>query len=91
MSLYRTSRYADQNSRDVMLIRDNGTQTRTIYRRPPARTAGNGFYIWRSGDRIDRVASWALGDPQLAWRILDVNPEVLNAHNIAPGTRIRLP
>jgi hypothetical protein len=74
-----------------MLVKADGSQTRTIYRRPPVRTAGSGFYIWRSGDRIDRVANWALGDPQLAWRILDVNPEILNAHSITPGTRIRLP
>ena len=91
MSLYRSSRYADDNARDIMLVKDDGSQTRTVYRRPPTQPAGTSFYVWRSGDRIDRVAAWAVGDPQQAWRILDINPEVLNAHSIEPGTRIRLP
>lgn len=91
MSLYRTSRYADRHSRDLMLVSQDRTQTRTLIRRPPAERVAKGFHIWRAGDRIDRVAHWALGDPQQAWQILDANPEILNPLTIKPGTRIRIP
>lgn len=74
-----------------MLVSGNRTQTRTVTRRPPAAREALGFHIWRQGDRIDRVAYWALGDPQQAWKILDANPEIANPLDIKPGTRIRIP
>lgn len=91
MALYRNSRYADNRSRDIMLVRD-GHQTRTVTRTPPSRkTPTGGFHIWRAGDRLDQVAQWVLGDPKLGWRILDVNPDIHDSNNIEPGTRVWLP
>lgn len=91
MSLYRNSRYADDRSRDMMLILGK-SQTRTVTRRPPMNLVPRGgYHLWRAGDRIDRVAAWALGNPREAWRILDANPTIVDATNIEPGTVVRLP
>jgi nucleoid-associated protein YgaU len=43
------------------------------------------------GDRIDYLASIYLGSAVLWWKILDVNPEINNPFNIAPGTVLRIP
>lgn len=91
MALYRTSRYVDGLSRDIMLIDGSGSQTRTVFRRPPRGVPTRQFHIWRAGDRLDRVANWAFGDPERAWEILDANPHILNAMSIKPGTKIRIP
>lgn len=91
MSLYKSSRYADEQSRDIMMVY-GVDQRRTVTRRPPTKELPRGgFHVWRAGDRIDRVAQWALGDPAKWWRILDVNPEIVDASNIPPGTHVRLP
>jgi hypothetical protein len=93
MSLYRDSRYADPaTSRDVTLIKSDGMQVRTLFRRPAYTGSFNiTHYVWRAGDRIDRVSYLYLGDPQKYWQILDLNPEILDANQIEPGTTIRIP
>ena len=42
-------------------------------------------------DRLDALANKYLGDSQLWWQILDINPEVINPFNITPGTQLRIP
>lgn len=91
--LYASSRYADTSTtRDVMLVQPGGTQLRTLIRRPvitgriPTTT-----YVWRAGDRVDRVAFRLLGDPGKWWQIMDVNPELPNPTAIEPGTVLRIP
>lgn len=91
MALYNASRYTDAHSRDMMLINPDQTQRRTITRRPPVGLNSGAFHIWRAGDRLDRIANWAYGDPKQVWRILDLNPHILNGHSIEPGTVVRLP
>lgn len=49
------------------------------------------WYTWRSSDRIDQLAQDLLGDGNSWWKIMDINPDVLNPFNIAPGTQIRVP
>lgn len=90
--LYKNSRYAEPDARDVMLLQPDGRQVRTLYRgldHTGEHTVSN--YTWRAGDRIDRVADRFLQDPLRYWEILDLNPEILNAHQIEPGTQVRIP
>lgn len=91
--LYASSRYADPaTTRDVMLVQPAGTQLRTLIRRP--RVTGQikvVTYVWRAGDRIDRLAQQFLGDPGKWWQIMDINPELPNPAAIAPGTVLRIP
>lgn len=48
-------------------------------------------YTWTSEDRIDIISFEFLGSPNLWWKIMDINPEIVNPFNIAPGTVIRIP
>lgn len=91
--LLRTSRYADPTTtNDIMLVDQNGNQVRTLFRRPNwSGTFDFVYYVWREGDRIDRIAQRFLGDPTMYWKIMDLNPEILNPGQIAPGTNVRIP
>ena len=91
--LYQTSRYADPAStRDVALVRPDGAQVRALFRTPGNQTGARfGTYVWRAGDRLDRVAKDFLGDPSKFWKILDINPEIGNPANISPGLTLRIP
>lgn len=92
MTLYRNSRYADGNTRDVILVDQNENRYRTLYRYPEVNgTRTLTYYVWRAGDRIDRLAAEHLGSPDLFYRILDLNPEIIDPHHIEPGTKVRLP
>jgi len=92
MTLYQQSRYTDATSNDVLLDAGRGETVRTLYRRPSfSGSYSIQYHIWRAGDRIDRLAHAYLNDPAKYWVILDLNPEILDAHNIEPGTRIRVP
>lgn len=92
MTLYRNSRYADPNTRDEILVDDAGNRYRTLYRYPEVSgTLSVSYYVWRAGDRIDKLASEHLGSPDLYYRILDLNPEIIDPHHIEPGTKVRLP
>jgi hypothetical protein len=40
---------------------------------------------------MDMVAASLLGSPDLWWRIMDYNPEIIDAFNIPIGTVLRIP
>jgi hypothetical protein len=48
-------------------------------------------YEWKDGDRLDLIANKFLGNPQFWWKIMDLNPEVINPTQISAGTLLRLP
>jgi hypothetical protein len=48
-------------------------------------------YIWKESDRIDTVAAKFLGDPQIWWKITDINEHIQDPWNITPGVGIRIP
>jgi hypothetical protein len=92
MTLYRNSRYADTNTRDEILVDVTGNRYRTLYRYPSIDgTLSVSYYVWKASDRIDRLAAEHLGSPDLYYRILDLNPEIIDPHHIEPGTKVRLP
>lgn len=49
------------------------------------------YYTWVERDRIDLIADTFLGRPDYWWKIMDLNPEILDPYNIAIGTVIRVP
>ena len=48
-------------------------------------------YEWIETDRLDLLANKFLGNSELWWQILDINPEIIDPLNILPGTNIRIP
>ena len=92
MTLYNGSRYADVNTRDSILVRSDGARIRTLLRYPSTTgTLSVTYYVWKRGDRLDRIAAAYLGSPSLYYRILDLNPDIIDGNQIEPGTRVRLP
>jgi hypothetical protein len=63
----------------------------TVYREWPSYQVNFFYYEWKETDRLDVLATRYLGKPNLWWQIMDINPEIINAINIAPGTQIRIP
>ena len=63
----------------------------TVTREWPTYAQSFFIYEWVETDRLDNLANFYLGSPSLWWEILDLNPEIINPANIAPGTQIRIP
>ncbi len=40
-------------------------------------------HVWRAGDRLDLVADYYYNDPRKWWLILDANPEIIDAGELA--------
>ena len=57
----------------------------------PTTTSTFYIYEWKEGDRLDSLAHRSTGRIDYWWKILDVNPEIIDGNNIAPGTKVRLP
>lgn len=93
MALFRSSRYANTaTTTDIQLVNDDGVVYRTLFRRFPGTGALTvNYYVWRDGDRLDRLAADHFGDPSRWWEILDANPEINNGAMIPAGTKLRLP
>ena len=88
--IYSDSRYA---SGDIFKAQDARTapyQT-TVTRVFPEATADFYYYTWVEGDRIDELAYKMYSNSDFWWTIMDFNPEVSDALNIAPGTILRMP
>ena len=47
-------------------------------------------YTWVEGDRIDIVSRKLHGSEDSWWQIMDLNPEITDPFNIAPGTLLRV-
>lgn len=90
------SRYTASNVYSA--LSQDGTRTRTLVSRSD--TGAGGFvsettsvsvYQWSAGDRIDSLAFKLLGDSRLYWKIMDLNPWILDPSAITPGTMIWVP
>lgn len=57
----------------------------------PTRTNVYYTYTWVDGDRIDVIAQRLYGTSDRWHFIMDYNPEIIDAMNIAPGTQVRIP
>ena len=90
MTIYLDSRYVDGL---LFKARDARTATFqiTVYRTWPSYGAKTFIYEVNEVDRIENIAARYLGNPTLWWKIMDLNPEVLDPFNIKPGTMLRIP
>lgn len=70
-----------------------GETRQTIMPSPPAQEWVFDFswYTMTSATRIDELAALVYGDASKWWLVADANPEVLDWHDVAPGTVIRVP
>ena len=90
MTIYFDSRYADGIYFKAVDSRTSKVQ-QTVFRSWPEYSQSFFFYNWVEGDRIDLLAKHFLGKTDSWWEIMDLNPEVLNPFEIAPGTQLRIP
>lgn len=86
--IYLDSRYADGN---IVSVDTNAGTSIAVLRSFPSEFSSYYLYTWKERDRIDNVAYRFLGSPDLWWRIMDFNPEVINPFVIEPGTELRIP
>ena len=90
MTIYLDSRYADGalfKGRDAR----NDTYVTTVFRAWPTNYKQVTVYEVKEVDRIEDIAVRYLGNPSLWWKIMDLNPEVLDPFDIVPGTLLRIP
>jgi hypothetical protein len=63
----------------------------TCFRQFPTYSKKYFIYEWVENDRLDNLANRFLSNPGLWYKIMDINPELIDPTNIAPGTQIRIP
>lgn len=88
--IYLDSRYVDgplflaqeAKSKDYIL---------SVFRKFPSYQVAYYWYEVTENDRIENIATKRLGKPELWWQIMDINPEIIDPFNIAPGTSLRIP
>jgi len=88
--IYLDSRYADGPLFSAADSR-TGNFNKTVFRAWPSYNVQYFWYHITENDRIENLAVKYLGNSELWWEIMDVNPEILNPLEIAPGTLIRIP
>jgi len=96
MTIYADSRYANPVTNADGTIPKAWDEHRQAYhvmilRNWPVYATKFYTYEWVDGDRLDTLANKFLGNPQLWWKIMDLNPEIIDPTSIAPGTLLRLP
>ena len=80
------SRYV---SGDIVSTPDN---TVVVFRNFPSSTPVSFLlYTWKESDRIDRIAARFGVGPNEWWRVMDLNPMIVDPNDIRPGQQIRVP
>ena len=90
MPLFTDSRYANGEFYKAYDPR-NGNYQPAVLRAFPQTSADFYYYVWTDKDRIDVVAHRLLGNSDFWTKIMDYNPEILDALSIAVGTNLRIP
>ena len=88
--IYNDSRYADGTIFNAYQPATGQYQV-TVYRNFPKTQMKFSVYQWKDADRIEALAAQYLGSGSLWWKIMDLNPEILDATNIPVGTKLRIP
>jgi hypothetical protein len=90
--IFLDSRYADARLYKSWDNRINKQEYHiTIRREWPTYVVSFFFYEWVETDRLDLLANKFLGNSELWWQILDINPQIIDPLIITPGTQIRIP
>jgi nucleoid-associated protein YgaU len=90
MTIYLDSRYANGPLFKARDARKDVTVA-TVFRAWPTYISKFVLYEVTEVDRIENIAVKFLGNSELWWQIMDLNPEVLNPFEITPGTLLRIP
>jgi nucleoid-associated protein YgaU len=90
MTIFADSRYAEGTQFHAYDSRTGKVQN-TVFRTWPNVVQTFFYYNWVEGDRIDLLSKNFYGRSDLWWHIMDINPQILNPFEIAPGTQIRIP
>ena len=88
--IYLDSRYADGPLFKARDAKTNSYQ-QTVFRAWPEYNVQFYMYEVTEIDRIENIAVKTLGNSELWWEIMDINPEVINPFEIPPGTQLRIP
>lgn len=88
--IFTDSRYIDSVIYRAQKARDQKSDL-VVTRLFPAEKSSFFYYTWRERDRVEGVAALLLGDSNQWWRIMDYNPEIIDAINIRVGTVLRIP
>lgn len=88
--IYLDSRYSDGPG-FLALEPKSGDYILTVFRKFPTYNVAYFWYEVTENDRIEGISTRMLGKPNLWWRIMDINPEVIDPFNITPGTQLRIP
>mgnify|MGYP006274966421 CR=1 FL=1 len=87
--------YADSRYANGLIVKAQDARTldykTAVYREYPQIRSKFYTYDWVQGDRIDVIAHTLLGSPSFWWRIMDLNPEIIDPFDIPIGTTIRIP
>lgn len=90
--IFLDSRYVDGTLFKAWDSRQNKQEYHlTVFRTWPQYETNYFLYEWVETDRLDAIASKFLGNSELWWQILDINPEVIDPLEIQPGTQLRIP
>ena len=63
----------------------------TVFRQWPSYVVSTYIYEVNEMDTIQGIATETLGNPELWWQIMDVNPELINPFELQPGVQLRIP
>lgn len=88
--VYSDSRYANSTGFQSIDPR-SGVLVQGMFRKWPVIRSNFYLYTWVEGDRIDVVSNILLGSPTFWWKIMDLNPEIIDPFDIRIGTTIRIP
>jgi hypothetical protein len=91
MSIYKTSRYNDSEITYLSIV-ENGDLTPVVdYVFATLGTLTWSDYVWRDGDRLEKVSQDFYSSPHSWWIIAEANPEIEDPLNIPAGRTIRVP
>lgn len=88
--IYLDSRYADALLYRALDAR-TGKYNVTVLRQYPVYNTSFSYHEWKETDRLDVLGIKYFGNPSLWWKIMDLNPEILDPFTIPYGTQLRVP
>ena len=91
MTIYLGSRYED-SAVDFLALEPNGDAAPVIfYKFSELGLMTYSEYSWKSGDRLEALATKFYRNSEFWWIIAEANPEIIDIQNIPAGTVLRIP
>lgn len=87
----RISRYFDGPLAQIK-NKTTGAYEIAVFRKFPEKYTVNYIeHTWQDGDSLAGLANKYLNNPQLWWRIMEINPEVADPFSFVPGDVVKVP